>query len=132
MERWKLHSPALEFEQDANWPRIRKSWCGFRSLKLRFGWSEGKKEEHFIGIHFIRVLNATLKALGTAYTGNTTYKNRASAGHDPGAFLALFLRMQKDVQPPVFFIHRVVMAMGPLFVASAVPLRASALGVRPR
>ena len=100
LERLKLHSPPLSFEQDANWPRIRKSWCCIRNLKQpdRLGWKEGKKPE-FIGIHFRQLVDTTMKELGTAFNGKSTYKDKFPKVQDPEAFLRVFRRMQRDVQP---------------------------------
>ena len=100
LERLKLHSPPLSFEQDAKWPGIRKSWCCIRNLKQpdRLGWNNDKKPE-FIGIHFRQLVDTTMKELGTAFNGKSTYKDKSPKVQDPEAFLRVFRRMQRDVQP---------------------------------
>ena len=40
-----------------------------------------------------------MKELGTAFNGKSTYKDKFPKVQDPEAFLRVFRRMQRDVQP---------------------------------
>ena len=96
LERLKLRSPELSFEQSIEWPDVKKAWCSaptFRKIvKL--------KPNTDIGVHFLTEVNKILKELGNCYKGPTKFNKADPTLGDSKAFSQFFLRMQKDTAKP--------------------------------
>lgn len=89
LERLKLRSPALTFEENAQWTRIRDKYA--RAFP--------KSKKGPTGVLFINEINEVLKRLGSHYDGKTKYNSKGEGG-DKAAFSKFFRSMSKKIPQP--------------------------------
>ena len=94
LERLKLRSPKLSFEDDARWPEVRDTYCK-KFRRVHKIW-----EKLNIGGAFIEEINAVLAELVEHYKGSTTYNKGGKVGGDPAAFQKYFAKMASSLPKP--------------------------------
>ena len=87
LERLKLRSPALTFEEDAHWPKTRDAYAK--------NYPKGKKGP--AGVLFINEINDVLKALGVHYNGKTKFNAKGGDEGSVNAFAKYFRSMAKKI-----------------------------------
>ena len=99
LERLKMRSPPLNFEDEARWLSVRDAYCAkFRRVK-------GLYKDINIGVPFIGEINAVLEELAELYKGPSKFntgdkKGGDKKGGDPLAFKNYLDRMASSLPKP--------------------------------
>lgn len=96
LERLKLRSPKLSFEEEAKWPEIRDKWS--TTLPLRYS----ALGAAVVGQRFVTLINRVLKAAGKHYAGPSPFSKADEKDSDPQAFLKLYREMEAQIPKPLY------------------------------
>ena len=92
LERLKLRSPKLAFEEEARWAKLRDEYA---RIQPKLYATPG-----IAGHEFVKLLNNTLQALGVHYEGVSQWNKDGAQDGDPAAFATLFRRLERAVPKP--------------------------------
>ena len=96
LERLKLRSPTLPFEDEVLWLAVRNAYCSAPQLRVTYK----LKKQAPVGAAFIREVNEVLRALREHYVGPTRYNDKGEVGGDALAFEKWFKRAKEAASPP--------------------------------
>ena len=91
LERLKLRSPDLSFEDAAAWATVRDNYAKYVE----------KVHKAATGAAFVARVNRVLQDLKEHYTGKSPFNQAGQVGGDPMAFYKFFVEMKGTVPKPV-------------------------------